>query len=49
MDAAHRQKLVGAALITLILGFFAVAIMGWGSGIISAGLIAVALIVAKNL
>lgn len=49
MDVGARQRIVGAALITLVLGVFAVAIIGWPHGIISAGLIAVALIVAKNL
>lgn len=49
MDAGARQRLVGAVLLTLVLGAFAVAITGWANGIISAGLIAVALIVAGNL
>lgn len=49
MAPAHRQQIVGAALLTLVLGFFAIAITDWPHGLLTAGFVAVALIVAKNL
>jgi hypothetical protein len=44
-----QRQIVGALLITAVLGFFAVAILGLGAGLISALLIFIALVVAKNL
>lgn len=49
MDAGTRQRLVGAGLVTLFLGIFAVAITDWPHGLITAGFVAVALIVTQNL
>jgi hypothetical protein len=49
MTAEHRKKVIGAILITVSLGIFATAITDWPHGIITAGFVAVALVVAKNL
>lgn len=49
MDVGTRRKIVGAAALTLVLGLFAVAITDWPHGLLSAGFVAVALIVAENL
>lgn len=49
MDAHWRQKVVGGGLTTFVLGLFAVAITDWPHGLITAGFVAVALVVTQNL
>jgi hypothetical protein len=44
-----RRRLIGSILLTAVLGLFAMAILGVGAGLVSAGLIFIALVVALNL
>jgi hypothetical protein len=44
-----RRRVIGRILLTAVLGFFAIAILGIGPGLVSAGLIFIALMVALNL
>jgi hypothetical protein len=44
-----RRRIVGSVLLTAVLGLFAMAILGIGPGLVSAGLIFIALMVALNL
>ena len=44
-----RRRLVGSLLLTAVLGLVAMAILGVGAGLVSAGLIFIALTVALNL
>lgn len=49
MSPGYRRKAVAAVLLTLVLGCFAVAMTDLKHGLLSAGLILVALIISDNL
>lgn len=49
MAPEERRRIVGAALLIVVLGFFAAAITDISHGLVTAGFVAVALIVAKGL
>jgi hypothetical protein len=44
-----QRRLIGSVLLTAVLGLVAIAILGFGPGLVSAGLIFIALTVALNL
>jgi hypothetical protein len=44
-----QRRIIGSVLLTAVLGFVAMAILGFGPGLVSAGLIFIALMVALNL
>jgi hypothetical protein len=44
-----RRRLIGSVALTAVLGFFAMAILGFGPGLVSTGLIFIGLMVALNL
>jgi hypothetical protein len=49
IEESPRRRLIGSILLTFVLGFFAIAILGLGPGLVCAGLIFIALMVALNL
>jgi hypothetical protein len=49
IEETPRRRIIGSILLTAVLGLFAIAILGFGPGLVSAGLIFVALMVALNL
>ncbi len=49
IEEPPRRRLVSSILLTVVLGFFAIAILGLGPGLVCAGLIFIALMVALNL
>lgn len=44
-----RRRVIGSILLTAVLGLVAMAILGVGPGLVSAGLVFIALMVALNL
>ena len=49
IEESPRRRLIGSVLLTAFLGLVAMAILGFGPGLVSTGLIFIALMVALNL